>query len=291
MKFRKTLILFLFSLGILNPFYSPAANSTHLHSSWAMGFHIGGTSFFGDLADYSGGINNTPFSKYFYKDMRIMGGGTLEKWFGPYFGARGFLGYGNLQGTKETSSAWFEAHILEYNMQVMVDLTNLVFGVDKRRIFSVYSFVGMGFTESRTWKYSLIDGSLIGTNGFGIPHKEGGRYVPMTETVIPMGIGINVFAISNLSFYAEASFHPINTNKLDASTNINPTFITSLEGYNYFSIGFNFWFDVGGNIFRGSRGGAQYGSRNGISINPRVFRRNNRAIFKRGRSRFKFKKR
>jgi len=181
------------STALLFSFKGSTTNSSHLYENWAFGFHFGGTSFFGDLADYSGGIHNTPFSKYFYKDMRKMGGITLEKWFAPFIGVRGSMGYGHLQGTKETSLAWFEANIFEYNLQAMVDLTNLFFGVDRRRIVSVYSFIGMGMTESRSWKYSMTSGEIIGTNGFGKPREEGGRNIPMTETVIPMGIGANIF--------------------------------------------------------------------------------------------------
>ncbi len=290
MRFRKIFIAVLVSFALLFSFRSSATNSTHLYENWAFGFHVGGTSFFGDLADYSGGINNTPFSKYFYKDMRTMGGITLEKWFGPYFGARGFMGYGQVQGTKEASMAWFEANLFEYNLQAMIDLTNLFFGVDRRRFFSVYSFVGMGMTESRSWKYSMTDGSLIGTNGFGKPHSDGGPNIPMTETVIPMGIGINFFVGNKISFYADASFHPINTNKLDATPNKNSSFIAGLEGYNYFSVGMNIWFGAGGKMFRGRRGGAQYTSRRGTSINSRILKRNTRAMFKRGKSRFRFKR-
>ena len=290
MRVRKFFTAVLVSFAMLFSVRSSATNSSHLYENWAFGFHFGGTSFFGDLADYSGGINNTPFSKYFYKDMRNMGGITLEKWFGPYFAARGFMGYGQLQGTKETSFAWFEANLFEYHLEAVVDLTNLIFGVDRRRIVSVYSFIGMGFTESRTWKYSLTTGDLIGTNGFGKPHSDGGRYIPMTETVIPMGIGVYFFISNKVSFYFDASFHPINTNKLDATPNKNSSYIASLEGYNYFAIGINFWFGAGGKMFR-PRGGAQYSSRKGTSINSRIYRRNTRAMFKRGKSRFRFKRR
>ncbi len=268
-----------------------ATNSTHLYESWAFGLHFGGTSFFGDLADYSGGLNNTPFSKYFYKDMKTMGGITLEKWFGPYFAARGFMGYGNLQGTKETSDAWFEAHIFNYNLQALVDLTNLFFGMDRRRIVGVYFYTGIGFTESRTWKYRISDGKLIGTNGFGKPRKEGGKYVPMTETIIPLGLIVNVYLGNKISLFFDGSFNPINTDKLDATPNKNSSYIAGLEGYNYFALGMNMWFGAGGTHHRYHRGGARYSSRRGTSINQRRFyKRNTRAVFRRGRSRFRFKR-
>jgi hypothetical protein len=291
MNFYKNISIWLVSIALFFSLNVSATNSTHLYENWGFGIHFGGTSFFGDLADYSGGLNNTPFSKYFYKDMRSMGGITLEKWFGPYFAARGFMGYGSLQGTKDKSSAWFEAHIFEYHLEAMVDLTNLIFGVDRRRIVSLYGFVGIGFTESRTWKYNSETGDLIGTNGFGKPRKDGGSYIPMTETVVPVGMIVNVFVANKVSFFFEGSFHPINTDKLDATPNENSSYIAGLEGYNYFSLGMNIWFGAGGKgHHRRGRGGARYTSRRGTSVNPRVFRRNTRAIFKRGKSRFRFKR-
>lgn len=268
-----------------------ATNSTHLYENWSFGFHFGSTSFFGDLADFSGGLKNTPFSKYFYQDMRTMTGITMEKWFSPYIGIRGFMAYGQLKGTKETSNAWFEANILDYNLEAIADLTNIFFGVNRKRIVSVSAFVGIGLTESRTWKYSLTDNSLIGTNGFGSPTKEGGKYIPMTETVIPVGLIVNIFIANKASFYVEGSFHPINTDKLDATPNTNSSSAAGIEGYNYFGIGVSFWFGTGGKRNFGRRGGAQYSSSSrGTKINSRFYRRNTKAAFKRGKSRFKFKR-
>ena len=279
------ILLLILSLGQLR-----ASNSTHTYENWAFGFHFGVTSFFGDLSDVSGGLRSTPFSKYFYQDLRTMGGISLKKWFTPHIGVRGYMGYGKLQGTKESSNAWFEANVFNYHIEAIADLTNIFFGVDRRRPFSISAFVGIGFTESRTWKYSMTDGSLIGTNGFGKPLKPGGDYIPMTETIVPTGIIANFFVSNKISLYVEGSFHPINSDKLDATPNENPSFVTSLEGYNYFGVGMEIWFGSGGNkLFRG-RGGARYSTRRGTSINKRIFKRNTRAVFKRSKSRFRFKR-
>lgn len=284
LKWVAIFAVFLFYLSPLK-----ATNSTHLYENWGFGLHFGGTSFFGDLAGNSGGLNNTPFSKYFYQDRRTMSGVVLEKWFAPYFGVRGFMGYGQIQGTKETSNAWFEANIFNYNLQAMVDLTNLFFGINRKRIVSVTGFIGIGFTESRTWKYSPVDGNLIGTNGFGSPKTPEGKYIPMTETVLPFGVLTSIFVANKLSLFVEASFNPINSDKLDATPNVNNSFISGIEGYSYFSVGAELWFGTGGKKhFR--RGGAQYSSRSGTSINSRFYKRNTKAVFKRGKSRFRYKR-
>jgi hypothetical protein len=284
----RIIILLVFAMSFTR---AHATNSTHMFENWSVGLHFGATSFFGDLADFSGGLKNTPFSKYFYQDMRTMTGVSMKKWFSPYIGVRGYMGYGKLQGTKETSDAYFQANILNYHLAAMLDLTNLIFGVDRRRIVSVSGFIGIGFTESRTWKYSLSTGEQIGSNGFGKPRTPEGNYVPMTETVVPAGIIVNVFVSNKVSFYAEGSFHPINSDKLDATPNANSSGAAGLEGYNYFGVGMNIWFGSRGrSSFRPRGGGPRYSISRGTSINKRFYRRNTRAIFKRGKSRMRFKR-
>jgi hypothetical protein len=289
MMLRKILLINLIALSLLGITEIKATNSTHLYENWGFGLQFGRTSFFGDLADNSGGLKNTPFSKYFYEDMRTMTSISLEKWFSPYFAARGFMGYGQIQGTKETSNAWFEANLFEYHMEAVADLTNLFFGINRKRIVSVSAFVGIGLTESRTWKYDLITDKLIGTNGFGNPKSPEGKYVPMTETVLPVGLIATVFVANKVSFEFEASFHPIHSDKLDATPNANSSTVAGIEGFNHFALGVNFWFGEGGKRNFG-RGGAQYSSRSGSSINSRFYKRNTKAAFKRGKSRFKYKR-
>ena len=263
-------------------------------TDWAIGVHFGGTSFFGDLRSASGGLNSTPFSKYFYKDMRLMGGFSLEKWFGAYMGMDASIQYGKLQGTKETSDAWFETNILEYNMSVTANLSNIFMGVSRRRHWMVYTSIGMGMTESRTWKYQISSNKLIGTNGFGKPRKEGGAFKPMTETIIPFALGGKLFIGSNLSINIEGSFHTIYSDKLDATPNDNSSFIAGIEGYTYYSIGMQYWFGLNGyHISNQYRGRSRYnGGRSGyVKINSRKTSRRNNRIFRKGRKRFKFTRR
>lgn len=291
-----TLLRKFFLLGVILLLFSDnlwagRASSSHMRDSWAIGLWFGATSFYGDLADFSGGLNNTPFSKYFYRDVRTMQGVSLEKWFNSYFGLKGHMMYGQIQGTKETSSAWFESNIFNYNLSVMLDVSNLLFSVQRSRPFSIYVYTGMGLTESRTWKYSLGTKEIIGTNGFGVPKTIGGPYVPMTETIVPVGLGFKYYVSSSISLMIDASFNVINSDKLDATPNKNSSYIAGLEGYNYFALGIDFWLPQRkGKLFKG-RGGAQYRAKRGSYVNPRIFRRNDDRIFKNGRSRFKFKRR
>lgn len=263
-------------------------------TDWAMGFYFGGTSFFGDLRAESGGINSTPFSKYFYQDMRTMGGVNLEKWFGPYIGIIGNAHYGYLQGTKETSSAYFEAWLLEYNLNVTANITNIILDLDRRRNWMAYTSLGIGMSESRTWKYSSLTGKQIGSNGFGKPKTVGGSFVPMTESVGNLALGVKFYVGGNLSINVEGSVHIINSDKLDATANDNTSYIAGIEGYNYYSLGLQYHFGFNGyHITNRYKHKARYnGGRSGyVTINSRKTGRQNRHIFKKGKRRFKFKRR
>ncbi len=260
-------------------------------TDWAIGFHFGGTAFFGDI---KGTSSNTPFSKYFYTDARMMGGVNLEKWFGPYFGIVGNMQYGKVQGSKETSDAWFEANLFEYNLSAIVNLSNLILDIDRRRHWMIYTGFGIGMSESRTWKYRISSDQLIGTNGFGKPKSDGGKYVPMTEAMGLWSLGGKFFIGSNLSLNFEGSMHIINSDKLDATTNDNSSFIAGIEGYNYFTVGMQYWFGWNGyHITNRYKHRARYnGGKSGyVKINSRKQGKARRKIFKRKKKNYKIRRR
>jgi len=144
-------------------------------------------------------------------------------------------------------------------------------------------------TESRTWKYRISTGKVIGTNGFGNPKTEGGKYIPMTETVVIMDMGFKIFVGANMSIGIEGSVHPINTNKLDATKNENPTFIRSTEGYTYWNISMQYWFGEGETHKKSKyKHKARYGSKMHIG---KTRRRRSSHSFKRHRRKFKFSRR
>ena len=291
MKYRFTLLLIIVLLSSLD---SSAKKYNPYGTDWAFGFHFGGTAFFGDMRAESGGLNSTPFSKYFYKDVRLMGGVVLDKWFGPYVGMSGNIQYGKIQGTKETSSAWFEANVFEYNLSVMANISNIFFGIDRRRRHFVYYNVGMGMTESRSWKYNIHTGQVIGTNGNGKPRTEGGAVRPMTEAVVTSALGVKLFVGYGITLSMEGSVHVINSDKLDATPNDNSSFIAGLEGYTLFNIGMQYNFGYNGRYasIRYRHRSRYDGGRGGMSeINPRKYNKHRRKIFKKRRRKFKFKRR
>lgn len=208
---------------------------------WSASGYISTSNFYGDLTDKSNRFfSNTPFSKYFYQDRQAVFGFALEKKINIYFGIRGNISYGNVKSTKESVKQYFTAHVFEYNLMGTVDFTNIFMGYNRYRSWSIYGFLGIGFTESRTWKRSMLTDKIVGTNGFGIPKKEGGRYIPMTETVLPIGLGFKYQFVKEFSLNFEISLHPIRTDKLDATISDD----TWRDGYGLISVGATYHFDL-----------------------------------------------
>lgn len=206
---------------------------------WSMTGQISLSKFHGDLVDMNNPVfDNTPFTKFFYQDRQLVFGYTLEKKINIYYGVRGNLSYGRVKSTKESLNQYFRANVFEYTIVGTVDATNLILGYSRYRRWSIYGYLGIGFTESRTWKRDITTEQIVGTNGFGVPKHEGGRYVPMTETVIPIGLGFRYSFMKEFSANFEISMHPIKTDKLDAT--ISKNIIT--EGYGLITFGATYHF-------------------------------------------------
>ncbi len=207
----------------------------YLNEKWEASIYGSANSFYGDLSEKSNRMfNNTPFSKFYYLDRQFGGGFTLEKKINPYFGAKGNLYYSGLKGTRESKDQYFKGWVFEYSLLGTVDMSNLFMGQDRYRKWSIYGYWGLGFTESRSWKYNLTTGDLLGTNGLQKTNVEG-KFKPMTETIMPIGIGYNYKFAKKQGFFIEMSFRPINTDKLDVTISTD----NFSEGFGTITFGFN----------------------------------------------------
>lgn len=268
--------------------------TTNLFSQWflgrydySIGFGINAAQFHGDLSNrVNSAFYNTPFSKYFYEGRRPGFSLTAEKGLGPYFSIKGNLIYSKLYGARLSTDQYFNANIFEYSVVGTLNFSNMFWGIDRRRIPVFYGFFGIGFTESRTWRYTDYNDSLVGTNGFGNPKVEGGRYIPMTETIMPMGLGVKFVFNEETALYLEASIRPINTDLLDDIIS-NDSWV---EGYGNVTVGFDYYFSLNKkSAYR--RHTSSYSYRNYSSVNKRNYAKKNKKIFKNGKKRLKYKRR
>ncbi len=255
--------------------------------NWAIGFGLNGSQFHGDISNrVNSAFYNTPFSKYYYEGRRPGFTFSLEKGVGPYFGVKGNMSYNKLSGNREAINQYFNTNLFEYSVTGTINFSNIFMGINRNRIPVFYCFFGIGFTESRTWKYSSIDDVLIGTNGFGNPKVEGGKFIPMTETVLPMGLGLKLVFNEEVALYAEASLHPINTDKLDATISND----NWMEGYGNITVGLDYYFSfTKKSSYR--RHTASYSYRGYSSVNKRSYAKKHKKVFKAGKKRLKYKRR
>lgn len=261
MKLARLVVFLLILFGFNNSIMSQ--RHYFFTEQWTVGLGVGASSFYGDLTDKTNRFfSNTPFSKYFYQDRQARAIMVIEKKINIYFGVRGHVSYGKLKSTQESTKQYFTANLFEYSLSGVVDFTNIFFGHDRYRASSFYGFVGIGFTESRTWKYNMISGAITGTNGFGSPKVEGGKYIPMTETVIPMGLGYRYQFNKYFSAYVEMELHPIRTDKLDATVSDD----SKMEGYGLISVGVSYHMTLPDHWQVGNR----YPRYNGKSTDPAI---------------------
>jgi len=272
----KNFILFIFIFGSV--FFSTSIKGQrtfYFTEEWSLTGQISASNFYGDLTDKSNRFfSNTPFSKFFYQDRQVVYGIALEKKINIYFGVRGHLSYGKVKSTKESVKQYFKANVFEYSLLGTADFTNIFMGYDRYRAWSIYGFLGFGFTESRTWKRDMLTEAVVGTNGFGVPKRDGGRYVPMTETVMPFGLGFNYRFVKEFSANIEMSLRPIRTDKLDATISDD----TWWEGYGFISVGATYHFTLPDHWQIGNRN-PRY---NGRSSDPAIkaFNKNRHVIMK-----------
>lgn len=235
---RKTIAILFIASFLFSGFNCFSQRKYPFYHEWAVGYNLGMTRFYGDGHDRNGFFSATPLSKFFYQDRGFTHAVNVHKSINSYFGLEGTLRMGNLKGTKLSESIYFKTKFYDYNLRFTANFTNMFMEYRRSRLWDIYGFVGIGFNESRSWKYSTVTDKLIGTNGFGSPKYDGGPYKRMTETMIPFGFGFNYAITNDWDVNVEFAINGVNTDKLDV-------FISDqrkAEGYGYMSVGLSYNF-------------------------------------------------
>jgi len=234
-----TSLLFVLSLFITNN--SVAQQSYPFGQEWVINGYVGTTKFYGDCSDNTNSIfSNSPFSKYFYQDRRFGAGVYIDKKINPFITLRGTLLYASLKSTKESEKIYFIGDTYEYSLSVVVDFTNIFFGIDKYRPWNIYGFIGIGFTETLSDLYDLNTGAHLLPSGDIDSLFVGGTKKRVTETTMPLGIGINYKVERNTKVFFEFTRHIVHTNKLDAY----PVEGTNFESFGLINIGISYDFNL-----------------------------------------------
>ncbi|MCF8219264.1 MAG: porin family protein [Bacteroidales bacterium] len=264
---RSGLILLLL-LMMFKPGFSQWGGYHQFASDWELNPNIGMTSFYGDLSDKKNRFfSNTPFHKYFYQDRGLAYGAVLKKNFTPSFSVRGSFLHGRINSGSDQYGLYFESTFNEYYLGAEFDVSNLIWGERRNRDWTLYGFLGIGFTDSRTWQYDDETDELVDRDGFGEERWFDDKEKMATSTTIPFGLGVSYQIDEKWELNFETGIHGMNTDRLDAFASGD----ASTEGLGYTSLGFSYHFHLPWNVsFR------RYPKYNGKSSDPAISKYNKR---------------
>lgn len=237
-------------------------------SDWELNANVGMTSFYGDLTDKKNRIfTNTPFHRYFYQDRGLGYSILLKKNVNSYFSVRGSFLHGKIYSHASNFDLYFDAVVNEYYIGADLDISTLIWGESRNRDWKFYGFLGIGFTDSRTWLYDDKTNQLVGTNGFGKDRWFSDKSRMATETTIPFGLGVSYRFHDNWTVNFETGIHGMNTDRLDAFKSKE----SGTEGFGYTSLGISYHFHMPWELSL-----RRYPKYNGKSTDPAIEQYNKR---------------
>lgn len=199
---------------------------------WSINGNFGSNLFYGDLGE---------------KENQWAYGLSLSKKISPLFSINAQGLYGTLKGRDKTIGQYFEADFYEYNINLKVDLSTLIYGINTDRMFSFYGLVGVGMSNFNTERYTIIGDTLVGGNGhftqsggfdmsFGLSNNK----FKTGEGILPVGLGCNFRISKSWDFTIESTIRGINP----GSDNLDDIYDNSMavEGYGYTCVGLTYKF-------------------------------------------------
>ena len=148
---------------------------------WSINGNFGSNLFYGDLGE---------------KKNEWAYGLSLSKKISPVFSLNLQGLYGKLKGSDKTIGQYFEAEFYEYNLNLKVDLSTLISGVNPDRKFSFYSLAGLGLSNWNTERYTINGDTLVGGNGhvtqkggFDMNFNLSENKFKTGEGILPVGLG------------------------------------------------------------------------------------------------------
>lgn len=203
---------------------------------WSAGMHSGMLVFYGDIK-----TNEFLPSVSGFNELRFGVGIHANYHFNPMLAMRGSIIAGKLAGAKPEADEYFEANILDYTLQAMINLNGLFFYDYDITPLDVYFIIGYGLVDFRTIRRKLSDDSFIRAFGYNADGSKSDRKT--REMVIPVGImlqsnienllNLNNYLLSNIDLTLEFVLHNANTNKLDANLTVREV----RDKYSYLALG------------------------------------------------------
>lgn len=204
-------------------------NTHRGYEHWYLGLNLGSSSFYGDISERKRGLSHSiPLTGNFYSNRNFMYGLTLSKHISPTFWARMNVLAGNISSERIDKGLYFKSNVVELSSIIMLNLSEMIWGRDRERIFKLYIFAGAGVTLHSSWKRDILTDTLVDSEGIGKNNAS--------SLVIPAGMGLEYVVTDRFTIQGEFSLRNLGSDRLDAHTNET----RSPEGYGFITIGLNY---------------------------------------------------
>ncbi len=143
-------VLFLLNISLNANAQKKNKKERPVKNYWSVNGNFGSNLFYGDLGE---------------KENQWAYGLSVSKKISPIFNINAQALYGSLKGSSKSIGQYFEADFYEYNLNLQVDLSTLIWGVNPDRTFSLYGLMGVGMSNWNTERYTIIGDTMVGGNG------------------------------------------------------------------------------------------------------------------------------
>ncbi|MDD5569920.1 MAG: outer membrane beta-barrel protein [Bacteroidales bacterium] len=207
-----------------------------INQDWYINVNYGSLLFCGDIKQYD---------FYPVEQERKWGYGVIfGKSFNQTFSLQGQIISGELSGINRNKNQQFDAEILEYSLNAVIDFTDMFCFLLFNKIdnspkkVKLYSYVGLGYLDFRSIQKTYQEEKFVAAQGYSADGTV--KEEMTTELVVPVGIGLNFRLSRALSFNLEASLRSVYSDKLDVSIVPN----SSKDKYEYISLGLKYKFNL-----------------------------------------------
>lgn len=193
--------------------WSKIYKTPEIYRDWMFSISGGSALYYGGLSNYDlDPMNKIP------NESNLSYSATAGKWLRSYGAVRASFQKGKIHTIKNSKD--LNASFNEYTAQVMINVTDFFnYPSGYQRMFYSYVFLGYGLIDFKSSVYSTTTGLLV---------KEYGQEKMVTEWVVPLGVGFAYNFNQNFTFSLDATYHYLNTDKLDAYTNDSKDFMLYL---------------------------------------------------------------
>ena len=237
------LVLLFFSSSSKAQIVFEEYGSKNIWNHWYAQVSVGANALYGDISSH----DHDPIKKIKYETSYGYSG-SFGKWINSWIAAQLSLSGGKLRGVKNSHNS--HTSFYQYTVEGVINITQLIY--DYQRQTQFYGYVKLG--------YGLINFKAYVTNNKDEKIAKGGKICiendeKVSEWLVPIGAGIVYNLDKNYSFFLDATYQYVNTDKLDAICTTNGTLDRYING----QLGFRYTFSVKGTRQKSRRSSSRKG--------------------------------